>query len=159
MPAVKLQAIILSALEGRTPEPLDILGQACLVKLANADTNGTSAVFHLDAPPMSGPPLHRHSREDEWLYVLDGEVTVVVDGHRSVLGTGASAFAPRGTAHTFQIFGRASAQLLVLVTPGGFNQFMEPVSALNKPLSAPDLAGTERIMNEYGLELLGPPLS
>jgi quercetin dioxygenase-like cupin family protein len=159
MPSLKLEAFAVAAREGRTPEPLDILGQECLVKLSNADTNGAAAVFHLDAPPMSGPPLHRHSREDEWFYVLDGEVTVEVDGRRSVLSAGGSAFAPRGTAHTFQIFGPAGARMLVMVTPGGVDQLFGALSALNKPLPAPDFARTEQIMNEYGLELLGPPLS
>ena len=158
-PRLKLDAFTLAAREGRTPEPLDILGQECLVKLANADTNGAAAVFHLDVPPLSGPPLHRHSREDEWFYVLDGEVTAEVDGSRSDLGAGGSAFAPRGTAHTFQNFGPAQARLLVMVTPGGFDQFFRALSELNKPFPAPDLARTEQIMNEYGLELLGPPLS
>jgi quercetin dioxygenase-like cupin family protein len=159
MPNPKPEAFTLAAREGRTPEPLDILGQKCLVKLANADTNGAAAVFYLDAPPMSGPPLHRHSREDEWFYVMDGDVTVEADGRRSVLGAGGSFFAPRGTAHTFQIFGSAGARILVMVSPGGFDQFFRALSALNKPLAAPDFARSEQIMKEYGLELLGPPLS
>ena len=157
--SLKLEAFTLAAREGRTSEPLDILGQECMVKLANADTHGAAAIFHLDAPPMSGPPLHRHSREDEWFYVLDGQVTMEVDGRRSVLSTGGSAFVPRGTAHAFQNFGPAGARLLVMVTPGGFDQFFGALSALNKPLPAPDFIRTEQIMKEYGLELLGPPLS
>jgi quercetin dioxygenase-like cupin family protein len=158
-PTTKPDAFMLASREGRTPEPLDILGQEVLVKLASADTNGAAAVFHLDVPPMSGPPMHRHSREDEWFYVLDGEITAEVDGVRSVLRAAGSAFAPRGTAHTFQNFGRAAAHLLVMVTPGGFSQFFEEISALNRGLPAPDLVRTEQIMNHYGLEMLGPPLS
>jgi hypothetical protein len=91
--------------------------------------------------------------------VLDGEVTVEVDSRRSVLSAGCSFFAPRGIAYTFQIFGSAGARILVMVTPGGFDQFFRALSALNKPLAAPDFAGSEQIMKEYGLELLGPPLS
>jgi hypothetical protein len=49
--------------------------------------------------------------------------------------------------------------MLVLVTPGGFNQFFEELSRLNRGLAEPDLVGTERLMNSYGMELLGPPLS
>jgi quercetin dioxygenase-like cupin family protein len=78
-------AFALSAHEGRTPEPLDILGVQTLVKLTNADTNGAAAVFHQTVPQRSRPPLHRHSREDEWFYVLDGEITVEIDGERAVL--------------------------------------------------------------------------
>ena len=67
--STNLNAFALAARQARTPEPLDILGEKVLVKLANADTNGAAAIFHLTVPPMSGPPVHRHSREDEWFYV------------------------------------------------------------------------------------------
>jgi quercetin dioxygenase-like cupin family protein len=154
-----LNSFTLDARAGRTEGPLDILGSEVVVKLSSGDTNGAAAVFHLTAPPMSGPPLHRHSREDEWFYVLDGEVTAEIDGRRTVVRAGGSAFAPRGTAHAFQNFGDSVAQLLVMVTPGGFHQFLEDLSSLNKGLPAADLVRTERLMNDYGMELLGPPLS
>jgi quercetin dioxygenase-like cupin family protein len=154
-----MTAFSLGAEEGRTPEPLDILGQMTLVKLANADTNGAAAVFHLTAPPMSGPPLHRHSREDEWFYVLEGEITFEIDGRRFVLRDGGSAFAPRGTAHAFQNFTNTTAKLLVMTAPGGFCEFFEALSAANKGLAVPDFARSEQIMNEHGIEMLGPPLS
>jgi quercetin dioxygenase-like cupin family protein len=149
----------LTTYEGRTRCPLDILGAEVLVKLASADTNGAAVVFHQDVPPMSGPPLHRHSREDEWFYVLDGEITFEIDGRRKVLHAGGSAFAPRGTAHTFKNFGDSSAKMLVMVTPGGFQRFFEELSSLNSGLPAPDLIRTEALMLECGIELLGPPLS
>jgi quercetin dioxygenase-like cupin family protein len=106
-----LNAFALAARQGRTPEPLDILGEEVLVKLTNADTNGAAAVFHLTVPPMSGPPRHRHSREDEWFYVLDGQITAEVDGQRTVLHAGDSGFASRGTAHAFQNFGHVEKLL------------------------------------------------
>jgi quercetin dioxygenase-like cupin family protein len=154
-----LNAFVLTVREGRTLEALDILGQEVLVKLANADTDGAAAIFHLTVPPMSGPPMHRHSREDEWLYVLDSEIITETEGRRSVLHEGGSAFAPRGTAHTFQNFGTATAHMLVMVTPGGFHRFFEELSSLNRGLPAPDLVRSEWLMNKYGIELVGPPLS
>jgi mannose-6-phosphate isomerase-like protein (cupin superfamily) len=129
-----LNAFPLAAEQGRTREPLDILGEEVLVKLTNADTNGAAAVFHLTVPPMSGPPLHCHSREDEWFYVLEGEITAEIDGRRTILNRGGCAFTPIGTVHTFQNFGTATAHILVMVTPGGFHQFFEELSSLNKGL-------------------------
>jgi quercetin dioxygenase-like cupin family protein len=114
--STNLNAFALAARQARTPEPLDILGEKVLVKLANADTNGAAATFHLTVPPMSGPPVHRRSREDEWFYVLDGEITAEIDGQRTVLQAGGSSFTPRGTAHAFQNFGDATALMLVMVT-------------------------------------------
>jgi mannose-6-phosphate isomerase-like protein (cupin superfamily) len=57
----KLKTLVLGPQDHRLREPLDVLGEQGLVKLA-------------------GPPVHRHSREDEWFYVLDGELTWEVDG-------------------------------------------------------------------------------
>jgi uncharacterized cupin superfamily protein len=87
-----------------------------LVKLANTDTNDAVAIFQHAVPPMGGPPLHRLSREGEWCYVLDGEITVEVDGARILLPAVGSA--PRGTVHSFQNFRNTQAQILVMVTPG-----------------------------------------
>jgi inner membrane protein len=63
----------LAADEGRTETPLNVVGEPTLVKVSAADSNGALAMFHLTAPPLTGPPLHVHTREDETFYVLDGE--------------------------------------------------------------------------------------
>jgi mannose-6-phosphate isomerase-like protein (cupin superfamily) len=139
--------------------PLDILGAEVLVKLGSTDSHGGAAIFCQKVPPMSGPPLHRHPREDEWFYVIDGEITFEVDGQRTVLHAGGSAFAPRRTAHAFKNFRNLSAKMLVMVTAGGFQLFFEELSCLNSGLPTPDLVRTERLMQQYGIELLGPPLS
>jgi mannose-6-phosphate isomerase-like protein (cupin superfamily) len=155
-----LSAFTLSADEGRTSKPLGIHGTEVLVKLADADTqHGAVAIFHLFVPPLSGPPLHRHTREDEWFYVLNGEITIEVDGERSVLSAGGSAFSRRGTAHAFQNFGDSPAEMLGMVTPGRFLLLLEELAALNAGRSTPDVEGTERLANDYGIEMLGPPLS
>jgi quercetin dioxygenase-like cupin family protein len=152
-------AFSLTATERRTPQPLNILGTEVLVKVANADTDGATAIFCHAVAPMSGPPLHRHSREDEWFYVLDGELTVEIDGQRIVLLKGGSAFARRGTVHTIQNFTNAPVEVLVVVTPGGFLDFFEELSLVSDRVSASDPAGIERIARKYGIEILGPPLS
>jgi quercetin dioxygenase-like cupin family protein len=154
-----LSAFTLSAREGRNSKPLKIFGADILVKLADVDSHGAAAILHEITAPLSGPPVHRHVYEDEWFYVLNGEITFQIDGARIVLSTGGSAFAPRGTAHTFQNFGDSPAEILVVVIPGRFNLFIEELAALHQGSSAPDKAATERLMNDYGIELLGPPLS
>ncbi len=158
-PLSHLTALSLAPEEGRTPQPLDILGQFTLVKLASADTGGAAAVFHRTVPPISGPALHRHSREDEWFYILEGDLTFEADGSRFALPAGGSGLAPRGTAHAFQNFTSTTAKLLVMTTPGGFSDFFADLAAANAGLATPDFARSEQIMNDYGIELLGPPLS
>ena len=105
---IGLKSFVLGAQEGRTEQPLNILGVEMLAKLTNDDTNGAVAIHHENLPPMSGAPLYRHSREDEWFYVLEGQVTVQIDGKQTILRAGGSAFVPRGTTHTIQNFGPAA---------------------------------------------------
>jgi quercetin dioxygenase-like cupin family protein len=82
--SVALKSFALGAQEGATQHPLDILGAEMLAKMTNDDTHGTVAIFH----PMSGPPLHRHPREDKWVYVLGGQITFEIDGQQTRLTGG-----------------------------------------------------------------------
>src|SRR5262249_47740647 len=102
---ISMTAFALGDRQSRTPEPLNILGIETLVKLASGDTDGAALIFHHVVPPLTGTPVHRHSNEDEWFYVLDGKVTVEINRDRSVLQKGGSAFAPRSTAHAYKNFG------------------------------------------------------
>lgn len=154
-----LSPFTLAASEGRTSQPLYILGSDLLVKLSDADTHGAVAIFHQIVRPLWGLPLHRHSYEDEWFYVLNGEITTEIDGERNLLRAGGSAFAPRGTAHSIQNFGDSPAEMLAMTTPGRLNLFFEELASLNAGRSTPDMAETERLMNDYGIELVGPPHS
>ena len=92
------------------------------------------------------------------MYILKGEITVQIDGQRTLAGPGTTAFAARGTVHTFQNFEKAAARMLVMVTPAGLDNFFLDMAEANRGLAAPDLARTQQIMNSYGLELMGPPL-
>jgi uncharacterized cupin superfamily protein len=56
-------------------------------------------IEHL-APRGTGSPLHVHSREDEWFYVIDGELTLWVDGETIVAPAGSFVFGPKGIPHT-----------------------------------------------------------
>jgi mannose-6-phosphate isomerase-like protein (cupin superfamily) len=68
--------LVVKPQEGRTAHPLRIGGQEVLVTVAGADTNDQLSCFFHVVPPMSGPPLHQHTREDEVFYVLEGDVTL-----------------------------------------------------------------------------------
>src|SRR4051794_37745134 len=53
------------------------------------------------APRGSGSPLHVHHNEDEWFYVLEGELTIWVDGETHVAPAGSFVLGPRDIPHTF----------------------------------------------------------
>jgi uncharacterized cupin superfamily protein len=69
----------------------------------------------LDPGGQSSQP-HWHTREDEFLYVLEGALTVVEDGVETVLGPGDAAAWKAGTpvAHTLRNRSGAPARYLIM---------------------------------------------
>ena len=152
-------SFVLGPTEGRTPAPLNIVGEETRVKVGPADSEGALAVFHLVAPPMSGPPLHVHSREDEWFYVIEGELVFELDGARHTVGAGGSVWLRRGVVHRYQNFTATDARLLIATTPGGFSDYFVELSAATPPGGMPPFEVLAGLGEQYGLTTLGPPMT
>lgn len=144
--------------EGRTATPLNVVGEETLVKVSPADSDGQMAFFHLTAPPMSGPPLHFHSREDELFYVLEGELVFELDGERFTAVAGSTVYLRRGVVHAYQNFTNETARLLIVTTPGAFCGFFEELSAATPPSGMPDMEVLEALTLKYGCTNVGPPM-
>jgi mannose-6-phosphate isomerase-like protein (cupin superfamily) len=98
-------------------------GVRITVKLRAEDTGGAYAVFQDFVLPAAGPGLHTHTREDESLFVLEGEVRATV-GERTVdVGPGTLVHMPLGVPHGFQNVSDKPARLLMTYTPGGFERY------------------------------------
>jgi quercetin dioxygenase-like cupin family protein len=69
----------------------------------------------------SEPPMHIHTRESEFIYVLDGELTVYV-GETLTVQSGGFAFLPRNVPHTFAVDGTGEARAFLMYTPNGFER-------------------------------------
>ena len=80
------------------------------------------------APRGSGSPLHVHHNEDEWFYVLEGELTIWVDGQDDRrAGAGSFVFGPRDVPHTF-IVSSEQARFLLVTEPAGFEGFVRALA-------------------------------
>ncbi len=145
--------------QSRTAETLNVLGDIVRVKLGGSDTAGGYAVMEDTTPPQAGPPLHRHNRENESFYVLEGQYRFVVDGEEIKAGPGAFVHAPRGTAHTFQNVSTGTGRMVVIVQPAGLEVFFADLAAATADMREPDVRVIGPIFLKHGLELLGPPLS
>jgi uncharacterized cupin superfamily protein len=147
--------------ETRLAEPLNIFGDLLCFKVTGPDNAGGMAVLESHTPPKGGPPLHRHSREDEWFYILAGDYLFEIDGKQMMAGAGDSVFAPKGTAHTFQNLGSNPARMLVVAQPAGMDVFFAELAAATKEMDkrAPDMAVVLPIFERHGIEFLGPPLA
>jgi quercetin dioxygenase-like cupin family protein len=144
-------------------EALWFLGVLATVKASAETTGGAVAVIEHLAPRGTGSPLHVHSREDERFYVIDGELTLWVDGETIVAPAGSFVFGPKGIPHTF-IVSSEEARFLLVTEPAGFEQFMraagEPAARLEIPPPAtepPDVAALTAAAAQFGIEITGPP--
>jgi quercetin dioxygenase-like cupin family protein len=113
---------------------------------------GFSLVEHPLSPHALAAPLHRHAREDEYSYVLEGRVGALL-GDDVVIGeVGDLIFKPRNQWHTFWNAGDTPARLLEIISPAGFEQFFAELVDLGGVLEADEetlLALTRR----YELDL------
>jgi mannose-6-phosphate isomerase-like protein (cupin superfamily) len=98
----------------------NILGVSHIYKASAAETNGTMICVEIAVPAGHGIPLHKHTREDESFYVLEGEIVIQGEGLDQPvrLSPGAFFYGPRGRRHSFSNPGPAGARLLVFATPG-----------------------------------------
>ena len=64
--------------------------------------------------------LHRHLHMDETFYVLEGTLTIYVDGQIRQLPAGSSITIPKGTPHAQGAPGDARVRVLTTFVPAGF---------------------------------------
>ena len=113
---------------------------------------GFSLVEHPMSPRALGAPLHRHSREDEYSYVLEGRVGALLGDTVVTGGPGDLIFKPRNQWHTFWNAGDDPARILEIISPAGFERYFAELVELGGSRNAPP--PTLRALGErYGLEV------
>ncbi|HEX6715255.1 MAG TPA: quercetin 2,3-dioxygenase [Thermoleophilaceae bacterium] len=143
-------------------ETVWFFGGLTYLKATEAATEGQMMLIENLAPRGVGSPLHVHHNEDEWFYVLEGELTIWHGGTTVVAGPGDFVFGPRDVPHTF-IVSSDEARFLLGTQPGNFEGFVralcEPAATETIPPAAepPDMAKLIPLAAEYGIEILGPP--
>ena len=151
------------ALQAEQGEALWFLGFLVFVKASSENTDGRVAVIEHLGPRGAGSPLHVHSREDEWFYVTEGELTFWVGGEVIQGPAGSFVYGPRGIPHTFEVASE-EARFLLVAEPAGFEGFMrgvaEPAKELTippPPSEPPDPGQLATAAAGYGIEIVGPP--
>ncbi len=86
---------------------------------------GFALVEHPMGPRALAAPMHRHSREDEYSYILEGRIGASLGGEVVYGGPGDLIFKPRGQWHTFWNAGDEPARILEMISPAGFENFFE----------------------------------
>ena len=148
---------------GESSRSLWVFGELVMYKTKSEQTGGAYSLFEVVTQPEGGPPPHVQHREDESLYVLEGEYEFLVEGRTLRAGTGSLLYVPRGNLHAHRNVGEGVGRMLVSQTPGGLHErFFEEIGEERRDRFAPQLSenppDTEKIVRiaaEYGIEV--PP--
>ena len=138
-------------------------GSLMTIKARAEDTDRAFGLVDATFYRGFGPPLHVHTREDEGLYVLEGQIRVRQGDDELVAGPGTWIWGPRGVPHAFRVESE-SARALIVVTPAGFERMFEeggvPAAGLADPPTQEYDADAARAMaTRFGFEVVGPQLT
>jgi quercetin dioxygenase-like cupin family protein len=124
-----------------------------LFKTSTAETPTLFAIEHTKLVPGWGPPLHLHFAQEEWFYVIEGEVLIQAGDQRVTLKPGDSILGPRNVPHAFTAIGPNPARMLITYTPAGqMEQFFRDTASVGPKNMAADSI-------RYGVKVVGPPIS
>jgi mannose-6-phosphate isomerase-like protein (cupin superfamily) len=113
---------------------------------------GFSLVEHPMSPHALAAPLHKHSREDEYSYVLEGRMGALLGDEVVVAQAGDLVHKPRDQWHTFWNAGDEPCRILEIIAPAGFEDFFRELDALGGALQA-DPQDLAALNDRYGLEM------
>jgi mannose-6-phosphate isomerase-like protein (cupin superfamily) len=111
-----------------------------------------SLVEHPMSPRALAAPLHLHTREDEYSYVLEGRMGALLGDEVVEAGPGDLVFKPRNQWHTFWNAGDEPCRILEIIAPAGFERFFRELDGLGGALRA-DPEELAALNARYGLEL------
>jgi mannose-6-phosphate isomerase-like protein (cupin superfamily) len=132
-----------------------------------------SLVEHPMSPRALAAPLHLHTREDEYSFVLEGRMGALLGDAVVEAGPGDLVFKPRNQWHTFWNAGDEPCRILEIIAPAGFERFFAELAAMGGALKTdPDdlnalgdrfgltfqLESVPELLDRFGLQI-GEPLA
>ena len=131
---------------------LKSIGVRFMIDTEETHDGGFSLVEHPMPPRALAAPLHRHSREDEYSFVLEGRMGALLGDDVVYAGVGDLVHKPRGQWHTFWNAGDEPCRILEIIAPGGFENYFEEIvdAAAAGP---PDPEWLAALGARYGLEM------
>jgi quercetin dioxygenase-like cupin family protein len=120
-----------------------------VIKVRSEDTGGVMAVIEQTVLPHTLIPPHIHSN-DVWVYVLSGEVGVLVGEKMDTASAGGWALKPRSVMHAMWNAGSEPARIIEVLTPAGSERWFEEVTHLAEG----DSEGFSDACERHGIQFL-----
>ena len=128
--------------------------------LSGKQTAGQFCLLENKSGGNTRTPIHVHANDDETVYVIEGELTAVIDGRPRRLAAGESIFLPRGIPHQLVNMSGNSNRYILIGTPALFDRFVEEAGRELRPdevVRPPTPAEIERLREaspRFGITLL-----
>src|SRR5438045_5660873 len=111
-----------------------------------------SLVEHPMSPRSLAAPLHLHTREDEYSFVLEGRMGALLGDDVVEAGPGDLVFKPRNQWHTFWNAGDEPCRILEVISPAGFERFFQELVDMGG-IAQVEPEAFARLTARYGLEV------
>src|SRR5215210_4571187 len=111
-----------------------------------------SLVEHPMSPRALAAPLHLHTREDEYSFVLEARMGALLGDEVVEAGPGDLVYKPRNQWHTFWNAGDEPCRILEIISPAGFERFFQELADMGGVLEADEHALAE-LNARYGQEM------
>jgi mannose-6-phosphate isomerase-like protein (cupin superfamily) len=120
-----------------------------------AETGGNFSLVEHPIPPRTlVAPLHLHTREDEYSYILEGRMGAQLGDDVVYAEPGDLVFKPRNQWHTFWNAGDTTCRLLEIISQSGFEHFFNELGeqiAAAKAVSIAEVPDLAELGARYGL--------
>lgn len=151
----------------KEPEYLWFMDTLICVRLAHRDGTDGVSVLEQTAPRGDSPPLHFHENEDEVFHVIEGVLRFRLDGSDRTLTAGDTVIARQGVPHTYRVESERG-RWLVITARGQFEAFVRALARGAGAAQLPPPGGPpapeamvelKRAAKQFGIEIIGPPLT
>ncbi len=144
------------AIDPEEGESFDFGSLGVVWKIESDETEGRFSVVDHPIPPRTlAAPLHFHTREDEYSYVLEGTLGGLLGDRVVEAGPGSWVFKPRGEWHTFWNAGDTACRIVEVISPAGFENYFRDLAEVFRDGGAtgPDPVRMVEVGERYGLEM------
>jgi DNA-binding transcriptional MerR regulator/quercetin dioxygenase-like cupin family protein len=152
--------------DDRFGEQIKLGGDPNDCKVSAKDTDGAMCIFEFTGG--GGGPRHLHYDQDEWIYVIDGTIDLLLGETRLRLGAGESVFIPRRVPHGWGCVSETPSKIINVYLPAGnMEEFFRAVGeakdlpsreqVIKKTYTEEQRKAVQQLFAAHGMKLLGPP--
>lgn len=126
-------------------------GEHFCIRVSALDTEGAYSVVEIVSNPGDSSPLHVHSKEDEYVVVLEGTAKIVYGDESITANAGTSHLLKRGIPHGWGNPTDSPIRLLMIASPGGCEEALEIIAGGG-------LIDFAKLVERFQIRPVGPPI-